>query len=316
VNADPYHITAGPDGNLWFTESFLYQAGEAYMGNQIGRITPAGVITEFSTGISADADPTEIVAGPDGNLWFTETVGRIARITPAGVVTEFSAGISANADPYGITAGPDGNLWFTEIVGNRIGRITPAGVVTEFSAGISPNAYPWDIVTGPDGNLWFTENNGGIGRITLSGVVTEFTQGLTAPATPAYGFAGPIPNGLTVGPDGNLWFTEQAGNRIGRITTAGVITEFSVGITPNANPTEITVGPDGNLWFTEPFFITNGVAGMGIGNQVARITPSGAVTEYGAGITSGAGPWGIVTGPDGNIWFAEQYTNAIGRITP
>jgi hypothetical protein len=62
----PGSITAGPDGNLWFTE---------YWGNRIGRITPAGVITEFSTGLFAHAQPPDITAGPDGNLWFTEYHG-------------------------------------------------------------------------------------------------------------------------------------------------------------------------------------------------------------------------------------------------
>jgi streptogramin lyase len=315
--ADPYYITVGPDGNLWFTESFLHDPTNRFGGNQIGRMTTSGVVTEFSAGISQDADATEITLGPDGNLWFTEGNGnRIARITPAGVVTEFSTGISPNAYPFGITAGPDGNIWFTEFTGNQIGRITPAGVVTEFSAGMSPNAEPWGIVAGPDGNLWFTENGNGIGRITPQGVITEFTQGITPPANPVNGIPGPIPNGLAVGPDGNLWFTEQAGNRIGRITMAGVITEFSAGITDNSNPSEITAGPDGNLWFTEPFFITNGVLVKGSGNQVARISTSGVVTEFSAGITSGAVPWGIVGGPDGNIWFTEQNGNAVARITP
>ena len=66
--------------------------------------------------MTAGAQPTSIVAGPDGNLWFTEFNGgnRIGRITTAGVITEFSTGITAGALPYGITAGPDGNLWFTE----------------------------------------------------------------------------------------------------------------------------------------------------------------------------------------------------------
>ena len=40
-------------------------------------------------------------------------------------------------------------------------------------------------------------------------------------------------------------------NRIGRITTAGVVTEFAAGISANSSPEEITVGADGNLWFTE-----------------------------------------------------------------
>src|SRR5260221_3883521 len=30
------------------------------------------VVTEFSAGISANAAPQSITAGPDGNLWFTE----------------------------------------------------------------------------------------------------------------------------------------------------------------------------------------------------------------------------------------------------
>jgi virginiamycin B lyase len=53
---------------------------------------------------------------------------------------------------------------------------------------------------------------------------------------------------LTKGPDGNVWFTELAGNRIGSITPGGTITEYA---TP-ASPYGITAGPDGNIWFTEP----------------------------------------------------------------
>ena len=52
-------ITAGPDGNLWFTER---------SGNRIGRITTAGVVTEFSTGISVGVFPFDTTVGPDGNL--------------------------------------------------------------------------------------------------------------------------------------------------------------------------------------------------------------------------------------------------------
>ncbi len=78
----PVSIAAGPDGNLWFIES---------TANKIARITMAGVVTEFSAGISANAGLSGIFAGPDGNLWFTEgTANKIGKITTAGVVTEFS----------------------------------------------------------------------------------------------------------------------------------------------------------------------------------------------------------------------------------
>ncbi|HEY4139543.1 MAG TPA: hypothetical protein VGN65_13860, partial [Casimicrobiaceae bacterium] len=141
----PRGIAAGPDGNLWFAQD----APDA-----IGRVTPAGVVTLFTAGVTIGAFPEVIVLGPDGNLWFAEQAGRIGRITPTGVVTEFSTGITGK--PAGITVGPDGNLWFTEIVGDRIGRITTAGVVTEFSTGITANSQPYGITAGPDGNLWFT----------------------------------------------------------------------------------------------------------------------------------------------------------------
>lgn len=56
--SSPLQITAGPDGNLWFTET-----------ERIGRITPAGTVTEFGEGLG---HAYAITAGPDGNVWFAE----------------------------------------------------------------------------------------------------------------------------------------------------------------------------------------------------------------------------------------------------
>jgi virginiamycin B lyase len=47
------------------------------------------------------------------------------------------------------------------------------------------------------------------------------------------------PNGIAAGPDGALWFTENA--KIGRITTAGAITEYPIGSAARV----IVAGPDG-----------------------------------------------------------------------
>jgi streptogramin lyase len=118
----------------------------------------------------------------------------------------------------------------------------------------------------------------------------------------------------TVGPDGNIWFTEcgvlaGATCKLGKVSpSTGILTESSdVGY---ANG--LVAGPDGNVWFTE-----------GRRNFIGRMTPSGTVTEFpipsGApGNGSDAGP--IVVGPDNNIWFAEGdrigvVTLATGAIT-
>src|SRR5690349_12794015 len=60
ISAGSRAITAGPDGNLWFTLA----------DDQIGRITPAGQVTAFPVPQSPFG-PESITSGPDGNLWFT-----------------------------------------------------------------------------------------------------------------------------------------------------------------------------------------------------------------------------------------------------
>ena len=117
--------------------------------------------------------------------------------------------------------------------------------------------------------------------------------------------AGSEPNGITTGSDGNLWFTEVAGNRIGRITPGGVITEFPLPLNSlgeSSQPLAIMSGPDGALWFT-----------MSAGSRIGRITPAGALSFF-TTPTAASGPQGIVVGPDGNIWFTEISANKIGRL--
>jgi streptogramin lyase len=124
-------------------------------------------------------------------------------------------------------------------------------------------------------------------------VITEFSAGISANSQPV---------GITSGPDGNLWFTEIAADKIGRITVSGTVTEF--GVSAGSGPRGITSGPDGNLWFAEFD-----------GNRIGRITPTGTVTEFSAGISADGLPESIVAGPDGNLWFTEEGGNRIGRIT-
>jgi len=103
--------------------------------------------------------------------------------------------------------------------------------------------------------------------------------------------------GITVGPDGNLWFTESP-KAIGRITPQGQITEFP--LDSPGTPSAIVSGADGNLWFTE------------VPGGIGRITPSGQASYFSL---PGAGePGGIAPGPDGNLWSVAR--SSIYRITP
>jgi Tol biopolymer transport system component len=122
---------------------------------ELSAVAGTGTITERPVP-TASSQPVSIVAGPDGNLWFTELRGnKVARMTSDGAVTEFPIP-TPNSQPDDMDVGPDGNLWFAEVLGNRIGSITPDGVISEFLVP-TPNSRPTVVAAGPDGNLWFTE---------------------------------------------------------------------------------------------------------------------------------------------------------------
>ena len=139
-----------------------------------------------------------------------------------------------------ITAGPDGNMWFTEAGGNIVAKITPDGVVTEYPIPPPPTAFRWGSPPGLTA-ICGSPRSGGIRWARSRGGCVHRVPGPTPDSQPEQ---------ITVGPDGNLWFTEHIGNKVGQVTTDGVFTEFPVP-TAGSIPFGITAGPDGNLWFTE-----------------------------------------------------------------
>src|SRR4029077_11216194 len=158
ANSYPNDIAAGPDGNLWFTES---------AASKVAKVTTSGVFNEYPVP-AASSPPFAVTAGPDGNVWFTETrggggggcgfvsfVGAVAKMTTSGVLTEYRVD-TATSGPSGITDGPDGNLWFTEGRANKVAKVTSAGGFTEYSLPTA-RSLPGSITAAQDGNLWFTE---------------------------------------------------------------------------------------------------------------------------------------------------------------
>ena len=117
----------------------------------------------------------------------------------------------------------------------------------------------------------------------------------------------PTPNAgsfyVTKGPDGNLWFTEYFGQKVGKLDPSnGNITEYS---SPafGGGLSAIVTGPDDNLWI-----MVNGLFGA-----IAKFSTAGnLIAEYPAEFYSFLG---ITAGSDGALWFAQYYPNSVGRIT-
>jgi len=213
-------------------------------------------------------------------------------------ISDFST-LSGSATPNSIVSGPDGNLWYTESATNAIATMNLGGTALAEYPIPTSNSFPGGIAVGLDHNLWFTEGKGKIGRFDPTAAAgSQFTEFPLSPTITGGG----TPTAIAAGPDGNLWFVDQRNNAIGKITTSGAITEYTIP-TSSSTPYSIAAGPDGNLWFTELF-----------GNKIGRITPAGAITEFPLGGFDQ--PEGITAGPDGAMWFTEQNANTIARITP
>ncbi len=167
---------------------------------------------------------------------------------------------------------------------------------------VPPRSYysPEAIAVGPDGALWITDNvdqdygESAVVRVLPSGnrSKTFFYHGLTSEGSGL--------TGITAGPDGALWVTDQFNRQILRLLTSGRYRGFP--LSHFATPAGITEGPDGALWFTAGFDSTA---------EIGRITTSGQITTYDVG----EGADGITTGPDGALWFCETSIDTIGRIT-
>ncbi|HET8566935.1 MAG TPA: hypothetical protein VFL77_10730 [Solirubrobacterales bacterium] len=171
------------------------------------------------------------------------------------------------------------------------------GECTAISGATSREYWPVEADVGHTLIVKVTAINAG-GSGTATSMPSSRVQG---PATYYSLPEGSKPRDITVGPDGNLWFTNQAKNSIGKITTSGAITEYS--LPSGSEPYSITSGPGGEqaLWFTE-----NNATG-----KLGKITTSGAITEF----TGPAEhyPHSITAGADGNLWFLQ--TQHVDKMT-
>jgi virginiamycin B lyase len=310
-NSQPRYITEGSDGNLWFTEgNDIFtpnpdpNTGGTFHRN-IGKITPAGEITEFPIE-GRDPDnplPTQcdcllndIVQGPDNILYFTTNSNRLGRITTATgevqpfIDTPFPVGdhLARHGDDLFISDFNAHSIWRYNIT-NRL--------FTQFPIS---NLGPSSIAVDKDGIVWFSDAvlpndpslpaQGVIGRLNpADGSVTTFNvEGL--------------PRDVSIATDGAVWFTERfTPQGVGRLDPAtGASTVFAV----DGGPEEIAPAAGGSMWFTRT------TAG-----NIARISPDGAITAESKAV-KGSEPFGITvaTDPNGNPWFTMLSADKIATL--
>ena len=276
-------------------------------------IEHGGVITRYKNSTSQHYDfvlPTAqyLIHVPDGSLYIslpgTHQVVHVTDIYDSPPTYTFFSVANLSTSSFGtLRLDGQGNLYVATGTPGGIpsfAQITPSGTVNPASparaADVATPANP--VVT--------------CSTAPISGTPFQIP-------TPMGAAHPPYPRNLTLGPDGNIWFTQSPpfdsnGNpltgteRIGCMTPSGNVSQYTVP-TLNAGTgsgsttvgTYIAAGGDGNVWFVET-----------MGN-LAKITPAGVITEYPLGI--GNTILGLALGADGNIWV-RSFTGKILRVTP
>lgn len=330
----PHDLVVGPGGLVYFTSTANSRMG-VVVGDRLATIATPYVAGGYANAVTASADSVWYLAGSDR----VRLSAAAAPTTPPAEVVAASAGSSSAVVTWGQpdtgSLGGDGRR--SAVTSYRVYRDGALVHTTEFSVyeartfrdeGLTPGqtyqyqvaavtnlgegprgsatlsvpAYGFTrfagggerVVVDAGGDVWSTDRSpDGVLRIAADRTTTEYLL------DPAATVSDPV--GIADGPDGNLWFTSSANDRIGRLTPEGqMLTTAPAGVD---DPGDITTGPDGNLWFTSR------------GNdRIGRITPFGVVTTFPA--VDADQPFDIVGGPDGNLWFTARANDRVGRITP
>jgi virginiamycin B lyase len=108
---------------------------------------------------------------------------------------------------------------------------------------------------------------------------------------------------LTLGPDGNVWVTQQKQAKLVRITPQGDPTAFS--LPAGSGPHGIDFDRRGRLWLT--LELDNAIAQVGLDGRIVRRYPIPRAN---------AGPHGLDVARDGSVWWTGKEGGVIGRLDP
>jgi len=273
-----------------------------------------------------------VTTGQDASIWVASAQFQtVTQITFADGVWTPQPAIGVNGEPIALTTGLDGSIWVSNLDASNVQQITNLNGVWTAQAPISvmvdesgcfdcqgggsneggTSAGNVAITTSSDGSIWVTNRNyNSVQQITN-------TDGTWAAVTPislsdkdGSSNEGPLPNAITAGLDGSIWFanqgtdSSQGGNSVQQVTNVDGVWTAQPAIAVGTTPRAITTGLDGSIW----------VANTG-SNTVQQIAEVNGAWVAQPAIAVGTGPRGLATGLDGSIWVANTGSNTVQQIS-
>jgi streptogramin lyase len=189
-------------------------------------------------------------------------------------------------------------LTSASVVGTLAG-VAPSSVTIAPTPSVKFLALPSGAHSGPSwitvdssNNLWVTE--------AFTNKIAERPFNVSSWTEYTIPTATSVPQGITTGSDGRIWFAELAGRKLGAITPAGVITEYPTA--DSYQPFFLVDRGDGNMWFSDLVDNAIGYEALNGGSDFATVFP-----------TASSGPMGIAAAPDGYLYVTESR-GYLGRI--
>jgi sugar lactone lactonase YvrE len=338
-----------PDGTI---STYLGVGSSSFRGDG-GPAAQAGISEPYAVAVDSAGN---LYVADNGNRRIRKAApngGTVSTIAGNGNLSPVADGGPANATPttaHGVAVDSVGNVYIADGQNNRLRKVDASTQRISTAAGNGQPAYSGDagdatraVLNGPtglatDGKSLFiadTENHRirkldlETGKISLyAGTGEGNFSGDNGPATAAR-LNRPI--GLSLDPQGNLYFADYRNHRIRKITPSGVITTVAgsgsggtgadnVPATQSAlyDPIDVAADASGNFYIADRYnYKIRKVSANGTIETIAG-TGSGSTTpaDGSAAKESRIGyPMSVAVDASGNVFFSDNSNRRVMRIT-
>ncbi len=310
-------------------------------------------------------EPSGMDCAPDGSCYIAaRIISKIQKLNTDGSIitvvsdhgTDYTNGYSGDGGaatdalldgPMDVAYAPDGSLYIADFYNYRIRKVDPNGIITTI-AGTGTYGYSGDggpatkaqigsvnsLDVASDGTVYFTDDSR-IRRIGTDGIIT------TIAGTDSFGDSGDgdlainaqigySPRGLTVAPDGSLYFaqTDQYGSayKVRKIDPGGTIkTVAGTGVLGDRG--DFGPATEASLSTVRDLAVANdGTLYIGESTYVRKVDHTGTIYPFagnGSSDSSGDGSpaleaaiylYSMALAPDGSLYIGDRKANSIRRI--